>query len=51
MGACTFQNIRLFKDLTAIENVEIAYHNFVNYNLAPGPLPHQKVLEGRAEGL
>ena len=37
MGAArTFQNIRLFKDLTAIENVEIAYHNFVNYNLAQG---------------
>ncbi len=34
MGAArTFQNIRLFKDLTAIENVEIAYHNFINYNL------------------
>lgn len=37
MGASrTFQNIRLFKDLTAIENVEIAYHNFVDYNLVQG---------------
>ncbi|WKY43021.1 ABC transporter ATP-binding protein [Eubacteriaceae bacterium ES2] len=37
MGASrTFQNIRLFKDLTAIENVKIAYHNFIDYNLAQG---------------
>lgn len=32
----TFQNIRLFKDLTAIENVKIAYHNFIEYNLVQG---------------
>ena len=32
----TFQNIRLFKDLTAIENVKIAYHNFIDYNLIQG---------------
>lgn len=32
----TFQNIRLFKDLTAIENVKIAYHNFINYNIFQG---------------
>ncbi len=37
MGASrTFQNIRLFKDLTAIENVKIAYHNFINYNMVQG---------------
>lgn len=37
MGAArTFQNIRLFKDLTTIENVEIAYNNFIKYNLAQG---------------
>ncbi|WKY46396.1 ABC transporter ATP-binding protein [Eubacteriaceae bacterium ES3] len=37
MGASrTFQNIRLFKDLTAIENVKIAYHNFIDYNLIQG---------------
>lgn len=37
MGAArTFQNIRLFKDLTTIENVAIAYHNFIDYNLFQG---------------
>ncbi|MEG0496237.1 MAG: ABC transporter ATP-binding protein [Eubacterium sp.] len=37
MGAArTFQNIRLFKDLTTIENVEIAYHNFIKYNMLQG---------------
>ncbi|KNZ42157.1 ABC transporter ATP-binding protein [Acetobacterium bakii] len=32
----TFQNIRLFKDLTAVENVKIAYHNFIDYNMIQG---------------
>ncbi|WP_296561361.1 ABC transporter ATP-binding protein [uncultured Acetobacterium sp.] len=32
----TFQNIRLFKDLTAVENVKIAYHNFIDYNMVQG---------------
>lgn len=32
----TFQNIRLFKDLTAIENIKIAYHNYIDYNLIQG---------------
>lgn len=37
MGAArTFQNIRLFKDLTTMENVQIAYNNFIDYNLAQG---------------
>ena len=29
----TFQNIRLFKDLTVLDNVRIAYHPHVGYNL------------------
>jgi len=29
----TFQNIRLFKDLTVLDNVRIAYHTHVGYNL------------------
>jgi len=32
----TFQNIRLFGDLTVIENVKIAYHQHVTYNIFSG---------------
>ncbi|HCX65327.1 MAG TPA: ABC transporter ATP-binding protein, partial [Eubacteriaceae bacterium] len=35
-GARTFQNIRLFKDLTVEDNVKIAYHNQMGYNLLKG---------------
>lgn len=35
-AARTFQNIRLFKDLTVEDNVKIAYHNHMNYNLLQG---------------
>lgn len=31
--ARTFQNIRLFKDLTVLENVKIAYHMRIRYNV------------------
>ncbi len=31
--ARTFQNIRLFKELTVLDNVRIAYHHRVKYNL------------------
>ncbi len=34
--ARTFQNIRLFKELTVIENVKIALHNRTSYNLFQG---------------
>lgn len=29
----TFQNIRLFKNMTVIDNIKIAYHNEMSYNL------------------
>lgn len=35
-AARTFQNIRLFKDLTVEDNVKIAYHNHMNYNVLQG---------------
>ncbi len=31
--ARTFQNIRLFNELTVLDNVKIAYHNHINYGL------------------
>ncbi|QSX08983.1 ABC transporter ATP-binding protein [Alkalibacter rhizosphaerae] len=35
-AARTFQNIRLFKDLTVVDNVKIAYHNHMGYNVLQG---------------
>lgn len=35
-AARTFQNIRLFKDLTALQNVMIAYDEFINYSVLQG---------------
>ena len=36
--ARTFQNIRLFKDLTVLDNVRIAYHSHVKYSVASAML-------------
>jgi len=37
MGAArTFQNIRLFKDLSVIDNIKIAYHNEMSYTTVEG---------------
>src|SRR5699024_5214345 len=35
-AARTFQNIRLFKDLTVEDNVKIAYHQHMNYSMFNG---------------
>lgn len=47
--ARTFQNIRLFGDLTVIDNVKIAYHQHVSYNSLTGILRLPKFYKGEAE--
>lgn len=44
--ARTFQNIRLFKDLTVMENVLIAKHLHVDYNFLSATLRLPKALQG-----
>lgn len=45
----TFQNIRLFGDLTVIDNVKIAYHQHVPYNTLSGILRLPGFFKGEAE--
>ena len=40
--ARTFQNIRLFKDLTVLDNIRIAMHQNINYKLPSGLLRSNK---------
>jgi len=47
--ARTFQNIRLFGDLTVIDNVKIAYHQHVAYNTLTGILRLPKFFKGEEE--
>jgi len=47
--ARTFQNIRLFKDLTVMENVLIAKHLHVNYNFLSATLRLPKALYGERQ--
>ncbi|NLI92892.1 MAG: ABC transporter ATP-binding protein [Peptococcaceae bacterium] len=47
--ARTFQNIRLFGDLTVIDNVKIAYHQHVSYNTLTGILRLPGFFKGEAE--
>ena len=43
--ARTFQNIRLFKDLTVLDNIRIAMHQNINYKLPSGLLRSNKFYE------
>lgn len=47
--ARTFQNIRLFGDLTVIDNVKIAYHQHVAYNTIAGILRLPSYFKGEEE--
>lgn len=47
--ARTFQNIRLFGDLTVIDNVKIAYHQHVAYNTMAGILRLPSYFKGEEE--
>jgi len=47
--ARTFQNIRLFGDLSVIDNVKIAYHQHVSYNILSGILRLPKFFRGEEE--
>ncbi|WP_434564512.1 ABC transporter ATP-binding protein [Thermoanaerobacterium thermosaccharolyticum] len=44
--ARTFQNIRLFKNLTVLDNVKIAEHIHVQYGLLSSFIQHKKYLDG-----
>lgn len=45
----TFQNIRLFGDLTVLDNVRIAYHQHVTYNTLSGILRLPSFFKGELE--
>jgi branched-chain amino acid transport system ATP-binding protein len=47
--ARTFQNIRLFSNLTVLDNVRIAYHPHANYSVVDGILRTRRFREKEAE--
>lgn len=47
--ARTFQNIRLFKDISVLDNVKIAFHKNVNYPLVSAVLRTGSFFRGEAE--
>ena len=38
----TFQNIRLFKSMTVLDNIRVAYHNQMSYSIVDGILKNSK---------
>jgi branched-chain amino acid transport system ATP-binding protein len=48
-AARTFQNIRLFKELTVLENIKIAYHNQMSYSTLAGLLRLPSFWKGEKE--
>lgn len=48
-GSRTFQNIRLFRDLTVIDNVKIALHHDISYGLFTGILRGKKFDQAEAK--
>ena len=47
--ARTFQNIRLFKEMSVIDNIKVGLHESMKYNLASSLIRHAQLLEGREE--
>lgn len=47
----TFQNIRLFKNMTALDNVRIAYHNHMAYNLFDSVFKTKKFKDEEARSI
>ena len=48
-SARTFQNIRLFKEMTVLDNIKIAYHNQMNYSFLDAVLKNSKFHEQEKE--
>ncbi|MBU0996960.1 MAG: ABC transporter ATP-binding protein [Firmicutes bacterium] len=44
----TFQNIRLFKNMTVLDNIRVAYHNRMTYNYFDGVVKNKKYRDEEA---